>query len=91
MEGKRTLDLVLVNPGGRAHIYQSLGSTLTAIEPPVWAGLMGTYVRQRGFTVAIIDAEAEDLTPEQTAERVVDLDPRLTAVVVYGHRPSAPP
>ncbi len=89
MESKKTLDLVLVNPGGRAHIYQSLGSALTAIEPPVWAGLMGTYVRQRGFSVAIIDAEAEDLTPEQTAQRVIDLAPRLTAVVVYGHQPSA--
>jgi radical SAM superfamily enzyme YgiQ (UPF0313 family) len=89
VESKKTLDLVLVNPGGRVHIYQSLGSTLTAIEPPVWAGLMGTYVRQRGFSVAIIDAEAEDLTPEQTAQRVVDLNPCLTAVVVYGHQPSA--
>jgi radical SAM superfamily enzyme YgiQ (UPF0313 family) len=85
----RKLDLVLVNPGGRSNIYQSLGSALTAIEPPVWAGLMGTFVRQRGFSVDIIDAEAEDLTPEQTAQRVMDLTPRLTAVVVYGHQPSA--
>jgi len=89
VEAMRSLDLVLVNPGGRAHVYQSLGSALTAIEPPVWAGLMGTYVRRRGFSVAIIDAEAEDLTPEQTAQRVIDMDPRLIALVVYGHQPSA--
>ena len=89
MEDTRRLDLLLVNPGGRSHIYQSLGPVLTAVEPPVWAGLMGTYVRQKGFSVDIIDAEAEDLTPEQTAQRVIDLNPRLTAVVVYGHQPSA--
>lgn len=31
----RVLDVVLVNPGSRTQIYQVLGSTLTAIEPPV--------------------------------------------------------
>jgi anaerobic magnesium-protoporphyrin IX monomethyl ester cyclase len=83
------LDLVLVNPGNRTSVYQALGSTLAAIEPPVWAGLMATYVRRLGFSVRIIDANAEDLAPEQTADAVADLDPRLAAVVVYGHNPSA--
>jgi anaerobic magnesium-protoporphyrin IX monomethyl ester cyclase len=87
-EGKR-LDLVLVNPGNRTQIYQALGTSLAAIEPPVWAGLMATFVRRRGCSVAILDANAESLTPEQTAERVIELDPLLAAVVVYGHNPSA--
>lgn len=85
----RHVDLVLVNPGGRSQIYQSLGNTLTAVEPPVWAGLMATFVRRRGFSVTIIDAEAEDLTPEKTAEWIATLRPILAAVVVYGHQPSA--
>lgn len=83
------VDLILVNPGGRAQIYQSLGATLTAIEPPVWAGLMATFVRSRGFSVVLVDAEAEELNPEETAERVATLRPMLAAVVVYGHQPSA--
>jgi hypothetical protein len=29
------IDLVLVNPGNRTQSYQSLGATLSAIEPPV--------------------------------------------------------
>jgi anaerobic magnesium-protoporphyrin IX monomethyl ester cyclase len=61
------IDLVLVNPGGRARIYQSLATELTAIEPPVWAGLMASFVRQRGHSVAIIDANAEGLGPEEAA------------------------
>ncbi|MBA2260395.1 MAG: radical SAM protein [Acidobacteria bacterium] len=83
------LDLVLVNPGSRAKIYQALGRTLTAVENPVWAGLVATFARTKGFSVAIVDAEAEELTPEATAERVAALDPRLVTIVVYGHQPSA--
>jgi len=83
------VDLVLVNPGNRAQVYQSLGASLAAIEPPVWAGLMATFVRKRGFSVQIVDANAEGLGPEETAQRIVELNPILTAVVVYGHQPSA--
>ena len=82
-------DLVLINPGSRAKIYQSLGARLTAVENPVWAGLIATFIRKKGFSVAIIDAEADELSPEQTAERVESMDPTLVALVVYGHQPSA--
>ena len=84
-----SLDLLLVNPGSRARIYQSLGATLTAVENPVWAGLIATFVRQKGFSVEVLDAEAEQLTSEQVADRVAALSPRLVTVVVYGHQPSA--
>ncbi|CAN5765316.1 radical SAM protein [soil metagenome] len=83
------LDLVLVNPGSRTKIYQALGTSLTAVENPVWAGLVATFARTRGFSVAIVDAEAEELTPEAVAERVAVLAPRLVTIVVYGHQPSA--
>lgn len=83
------LDLVLINPGSRTQVYQSLGTKLAAIEPPVWAGLMATFCRLRGLSVVIIDAEAEELIPAEVADRVEQLDPVLAAVVVYGHQPSA--
>ena len=89
MSKNGALDLLLVHPGGRAAIYQSLGATLAAIEPPFWAGLMATLVRRHGFSVEILDSNAENLGPEGAAERIKDLAPRLTAVVVYGHNPSA--
>ena len=89
MASAKKLDLVLVHPGNRTQIYQSLGLALSAIEPPVWAGLMATFVRNRGFSVEVLDAEAEDLNPEETAARIVQMDPLLTAIVVYGHQPSA--
>jgi radical SAM superfamily enzyme YgiQ (UPF0313 family) len=85
----RRLDLVLVNPGSRMKLYQSLGTRLTAVENPVWAGLIAAFVRGKGYSVDIVDAEADDLAPEQTADRVAALNPRLVTVVVYGHQPSA--
>ena len=89
MASAKKLDLVFVHPGNRTQIYQSLGLALSAIEPPVWAGLMATFVRNRGFSVEVLDADAEDLNPEETAARIVQMDPLLTAIVVYGHQPSA--
>jgi radical SAM superfamily enzyme YgiQ (UPF0313 family) len=89
MLGKTDLDLVLIHPGNRTQIYQTLGSSLSAIEPPVWASLMATFVRKQGFSVQLLDAEAEELTPEQTARRVAEMHPLLAAVIVYGHQPSA--
>jgi anaerobic magnesium-protoporphyrin IX monomethyl ester cyclase len=89
MSRNSQLDLVLVHPGTRMQVYQSLGSTLAAIEPPVWASLLATFVRKRGFSVQILDAEAENLAPEETAKRIEEMDPLLAVVVVYGHQPSA--
>ncbi|MGB0908730.1 MAG: B12-binding domain-containing radical SAM protein [Nitrospirales bacterium] len=83
------VDVVLINPGNRTQIYQSLGSSLSALEPPVWPGLMATFLRKRGYAVAVIDANGENLAPSETAQRIVDLNPRLVVVVVYGHNPSA--
>src|ERR1051325_9823790 len=89
MASDTDLDLLLIHPGNRIQIYQSLGTSLSAIEPPVWASLMATFIRRRGFSVHVLDAEADNLTPEQTATRIGEMDPLLTAVVVYGHQPSA--
>ena len=89
MAGDRQLDLLLVNPGNRSQIYQSLAAELSGIEPPVWALIMASYVIQQGFSVEILDANALELTYDETAQQIADMRPRLTAVVVYGHNPSA--
>ena len=83
------LDVLFVNPGGRRQVYQNLGASLVAKEPPIWAGLLATFARRRGHTVAVLDANAHDLSPEQTAAAVLAARPRLVVVVVYGHNPNA--
>ncbi len=83
------IDLLLINPGGRERIYQSLGAELTAVEPPLWCRLIGGYVRDRGYRIAIVDSEAENWGPGRVADHVAQLNPRLVAMVVFGHQPSA--
>ncbi|HXQ68605.1 MAG TPA: radical SAM protein [Alphaproteobacteria bacterium] len=89
MSGRSGLELLLVNPGSRAKTYQQLGEELTAVEPPLWCRLLAGYVRDRGHSVAIVDAEAEELEPAAVAARVAEARPRLVAVVAFGHQPSA--
>jgi anaerobic magnesium-protoporphyrin IX monomethyl ester cyclase len=82
-------DLVVIHPGAAHGIYGPLGDTLTAVEPPLWARIIAGYVRDRGYSVKIIDAEAEGLSSEEVAARVVVDPPRLVCIAVYGHQPSA--
>ncbi len=89
MTRTKQLDLVLINPSSRMRAYQSLGMQLAAIENPVWAGLMAGFCHAQGLSVEIIDAEAEELSPEELAEEIEYLNPVLAVVVVYGHQPSA--
>jgi len=84
-----TLDLLLVNPNTKKRVYQGLSRELTALEPPVWAGLMASFVRVAGYAVAIVDAEAEGLDAAGLAAAVAAAAPRLVAIPAYGHQPSA--
>jgi len=86
---RHEVELLLVNPGGRARIYQSLAGELAAVEPPVWAGLIASFVRGKGHSVAILDTNALELEPAAAAQRAIEMRPRLVAVPVYGHQPSA--
>lgn len=83
------VDIVLINPGDRKQVYQGLGVELAAIEPPFWVAVIAAYLRQEGFRVAIIDANAENSAPAETAQRAAALKPLLSCVVVYGSHPSA--
>lgn len=83
------LDALIVNPGGRSQIYQGLGTTMSAIEPPIWAGLYATFLRRRGASVELLDANALELSPEQVAQEAIAANPLLVAVVAYGQNPSA--
>ena len=90
MSGKDKVDVLLINPGSRAAVYQELGKDFSAIEPPSLAALFATYLRRKGMSVVIIDAPAHNLSPQAVATAVNEtFDPTLIAVVVYGFQPSA--
>lgn len=87
---REKIDVVLVNPGARAEVYQELGNEFSAIETPSLAALFAGYLRKKGKTVAIVDAPADNLSPQGTAETILEkYDPTLVVMVVYGFQPSA--
>ncbi len=82
------LDLLLVNAPSRLNVYGKL-EKFAAIEPPVWAGLIARHCLNKGFTVQILDAEAEGMTVEDTAKNILVFCPRLAVFCIYGQQPSA--
>lgn len=80
----KKLDVVLLSPNDKKAIYSnSLGENL-ASAPPYWMAILGGWLRDKGLSVTLIDAEAEDLSPETAAERVKYLNPKLVGIVVAG-------
>ena len=69
MPGK--VDLLLVNPGNtRKKVYQDLSKSFSAIEPPFWAALTAGFIREKGYNVDILDANACNLSHEETVEKI---------------------
>ncbi|KMP12504.1 Fe-S osidoreductase [Candidatus Nitromaritima sp. SCGC AAA799-C22] len=83
------IDLLIISPGNNKIIYQDLAKEYSAIEPPVWAGLLAKFARNQGHDTVLIDQEAQGLSPDQIAQRGLDLSPKLVVIVVYGQQPSA--
>jgi len=87
---KQSLDVLLINPGALKAVYQELGQSVSAIEPPTLAALFATYIRNKGMSVDIFDAPAFNLSPEEAARLVTEnYSPTLIVLVVYGFQPSA--
>ena len=90
MNDKKKLDILFVNVGGtKKRVYQELSKDYSAIEPPFWAALTAAFIRKKGFNVDILDANAENLTLEETTEEIKKRNPLLVNIVVYGQHPSA--
>jgi len=83
------IDIVFINPGDRRQIFQGLGKNVVGIEPPYWIAVMAAFLRNKGFRVAIVDSNADNLTPEETTKKVQKYNPLLAAIIVYGAQPSA--
>jgi anaerobic magnesium-protoporphyrin IX monomethyl ester cyclase len=83
------LDILFIHPNASKKIYQDLAKDYSAIEPPIWAGMLANHCRIKGFSVDILDAEALHLTDDEAAKRAVDAKAGVICFVVYGQQPSA--
>jgi len=83
-------DVFIVKPGSQKKLYAQLSDfNLTAIEPPLWGGLLAGFLRSRGFGIELLDAEVENLDYLETARAVVEANPQLVLLSVSGTNPSA--
>ena len=82
-------DILFIQPNASKKIYQELAEHHSAIEPPIWAGLLANSMRSAGYEVALLDAEAERLDFISAASKVDDYKPKIICIVVYGQQPSA--
>jgi len=83
------LDLLIVKPGNQKRLYQGFSSSLSGLEPPLWAGLIAGFIRENRFSVQIIDAEAEDLSIDAVVSGIIKQNPILVAFIISGTNPSA--
>jgi len=83
------LDIVLINPGDKKQVYQDLAKDYSAVEPSFWVAVIAAYLRNNKLKVTVIDANAENISPDEIEQKVKQLDPLLSAVIVYGSQPSA--
>jgi radical SAM superfamily enzyme YgiQ (UPF0313 family) len=76
--------MIIINPNGR------VGAKFEAIEPPIWAICIADYERRHGKAVTIVDAEADNLTMQETIGKVdaVDRDETDFLLVAMGKNPS---
>lgn len=81
------MDMLLINIGGtKKKVYQDLSKTFSAVDPPFWAALTAGFIRKHGFSVNIIDANAENLSFIETVARIRGQSPNLVAIVCYSQQ-----
>lgn len=83
------MDIVLINPNNKKEAYGVLGEGFAGIEPPLWIGLLAAVLRDKGYQVKIIDADAENWGAKETVAEIERLNPLLVGIGAIGSNPSA--
>jgi len=83
------LDVLFVTPNSASNAYQELAKVYSAIETPTWSLLLAESCRSKGFSCAILDADAERLSLDNCLKRIKEINPRLILFVLYGQNPNS--
>lgn len=83
------MDVLFVNPDSSVKAYQGLATTFSAIEPPTWSLLLAESCRSKGYSVGILDCDAERLSLQESCKRVMESKARLVVFVLYGQNPNS--
>ena len=83
------VDVLFVTPNSSSKAYQELSKIYSAIETPTWSLLLAESCRSKGFSCAILDADAERLSLSNCLKRIKETKPRLLLFVLYGQNPNS--
>ena len=84
-----SLDILFIHPNASIKIYQDLSKDHSAIEPPIWAGMLANHCRNKKHNVKILDCESLKLNFQRSSEEINNINPKIACFVVYGQQPSA--
>lgn len=83
----RDIKVVLVYPSSKQSVqtlYTFNKNQRIGNKPPQSILILATYLRKSGFpNVTCLDAQLEDLTPEQTARRLADMRPDVVGITAW--------
>jgi len=80
VENVNNLDALLIFPNNRRSAYGGVTAEIAAVTPPVQCGLLAAYLRSKGFSVDVLDADARGCSPEQAGQIVATRRPRLVVI-----------
>ncbi len=84
----KSLDVLIVHPNFSGVYGELAKKGFPAIEPPFPAAVSADFYRNQGHGVAILDANLERLSPEETAQRIKNYNPKLVSIIGHGQQPS---
>ena len=74
-------------------MYKTQHSQFKSVFIAGGAGYIGSSLvpdlLKKNYNVQILDAEAENLSCDQTAEKILSINPKLAVFMIYGQQPSA--
>lgn len=85
----KQLDILFVHGNGSPKLYQDLHKDFSARETPIWAAMLATSVKIKGYSTAVLDCEVLALSIKESVEKINEYNPRIVCFVIYGQNPNA--
>lgn len=82
------IDVLLVSPNSK-FVYQELAQDFSAVETPIWCGLLANSVISIGKSAEIVDLNIGKWTNESFCEHVKYVNPKFVMFVATGANPNS--
>ena len=82
------IDVLLVSPNSKG-VYQGLSQDFSAIETPIWCGLLANSVRAINKSAEIVDLNIGEWTKASFCEHVKNANPKIVLFVATGANPNS--